>query len=281
VPRLFHLTIASRGRLSLVLDERARRRLVLSLARVAGERLLGFSLVDEHLHTLVRTARPLVLARSIGASIRAQRPGLQLERPDLRRIDSQAYLRRVTSYLVRQPLRHDLPGHPALWTGSYLQDLVGARLLPGFSTAPLEEELSGLPLAELLLSVGLEGSALVPATLEDLARIGVAGIVDLAAGVFAAGPQPAGRARPALQAKTLAARAARATGYPPTEIARFMGLTPGNVRRIVKRTDLHPDAPEALLRRLALLERCRERPAVAVIPDWRRGAMERRSPPGA
>jgi hypothetical protein len=45
------------------------------------------------------------------------------------------------TYLLKQPVKHGLDVHPALWTGSCFLDLIGARLIPGFSTAPLRAAL--------------------------------------------------------------------------------------------------------------------------------------------
>lgn len=134
-------------------DERERRLLVRRLVRVGGDRLMMFSLVDDHLH----------------GAIRAERPG--------RLADDDA-----------------------------------------------------------------------------VTRVGVARLVDLAAGVYAVGPTLEGRSAPVVAARSLAVHTATRAGYGAPIIARFVGVGPRAVRYLARRR-LDPRAVLALRRRLALEER--------------------------
>lgn len=49
----------------------------------------------------------------------------------IRPVQDRAHLINLLGYLIKQPAHHTLGVHPALWEGSCLPDLLGARLLPG------------------------------------------------------------------------------------------------------------------------------------------------------
>lgn len=259
---IHHVTIAVRGRSALGRDERERRLLVRALTACAGECLLLLALVDEHLHAALRTARPGYLARDLRRVLVRARQDLQLKPAHLEPVDNRAYLSWLVRYLLTQPQKHGVSGPAALWTGCFLQDLAGARLLPGFDRRLLLEELPRFRLGEHFAACGLAPVPLDPADDEALRRAGAARVVDLAAGVFAAGPdlsQP-GRSAELLAARVLAAQAGLTVGLPPLELARYLGVQPRAVRRLAA-TRGHPWGLEALRRRLTLEERARDRVA--------------------
>lgn len=253
-PTNYHLTIAVRGRRSLARDEAERRALVRALARVGGDRLLLFSLVDDHFHAGLRAE----FAGRVGDALRrvlvARRPDLEFKPPHLEPVGTRAYLRWLVRYLIAQPERHGLGVDAALWTGSCFQDLVGARVLPGFEVTPLRNELPRLRLGGLFDALGLGTEPFRPADDDALDRAGVARLVDLAAGVYAVGPALMGRSTPVVSARALAATVAGLVGVPTSTLARFLGVVPRTVRSLAQRP---PDvrAVLALRRRLALEER--------------------------
>ncbi len=100
--------------------------------------------------------------------------------------------------------------------------------------------------------------ALDPASGEELRSAGAARLVDLAAGVYAVGPELTGRSREVVAARALAARVAATTGLPATEVAHHLGLGAHAVRKLAKR-DIDPRASAALRRRLTLEERASRR----------------------
>ena len=250
---IFHLTISVRGRRALARDELERRVLVRAIAR-PGRGLLLFCLVDDHLHAVVRVARPRYLARDIRRAVRALRPDLELKPPHLEPVDSRPYLLRLVAYVMRQPEKHGLATAPALWTGSCFQDLVRARVLPGFDPRQLAAELPRLRLREVFEGVGLEPRPLVASGDEALRRAGAARLVDLATGVYAVDPELRGHTKPVVSARILAARIASTVGVPRGEVARFLGVSPQAVGRLAKRV-VEPRALDALRRRLTLEER--------------------------
>lgn len=258
---IHHLTIAVRGRLALARDEAEHRALVRTMARVAADRLVVFNAVDDHVHAGIRDAHPRRLADGIHRAISAGRRDLELKSPHLEPVTTRSYLRWLVDYVLDQSSRHGLPGTTtALWTGSCFQDLVGARLLPGFNTAPLRQELPRLRLRELFLTVGLDPTPLEPADDEALLRAGPAKLADLAAGVHAVGPLLLDRTAATVRARALASQVAVMVGIKAAAVARFLGITPRAVR-------LHaataPGDREllAIRRRLALEDRVASRGA--------------------
>lgn len=89
---------------------------------------------------------------------------------------------------------------------------------------------------------------------DAVTRVGVARLVDLAAGVYAVGPTLEGRSAPVVAARSLAVHTATRAGYGAPIIARFVGVGPRAVRYLARRR-LDPRAVLALRRRLALEER--------------------------
>lgn len=257
---IFHLTLAVRGRSALARDVRERRALVRAVARVGRSALLLFCVVDDHLHAAARTDRPGYLARSLVQVVRNRRPDLQLKAPHVEPVRGRAYLRWLMTYLLSQPEKHGLPGHPALWPGSCFQDLVGTRLLPHFDPTLLAGELPRLRLREAFEVVGLPTAPLAPATDTALRRAGAARIVELAAGVFAADPALQGNRSEVVAARALAAQAGLIAGLPAVELAEFVGMTAKALRRVRDRP-LDPRAILTLRRRLALIIATERSPA--------------------
>lgn len=142
----------------------------------------------------------------------------------------------------------------ALWTGSCFQDLVGARLLPGFDPKPLRAELPRLAQRDLLEAVGLDTAPLDHADDEALARAGAARIVELAMGVHCVGPVLDDRSSSAVRACALAAQTARLVDLSLPAVARFLGRTARAVEYLTGRK-IDPKALAALRRRLALEQR--------------------------
>jgi hypothetical protein len=200
-----HMTVSTVGRLTLARSESEQRSLVRAFTRAGRERLLAFDLVDDHAHAAITGERPRMVARDLRRSLAVVRPDLKLDTPHLKLVDSRRYLRWLLTYLLVQPAKHGLEAHPALWTGSCFQDLVGARLLTGFSVAPLRAALPRLRLRDLFNDVGLENVQLRPASDDLLRRSGAGRLADLAAGVYAVDPEFAGRSSLVVAARALAA----------------------------------------------------------------------------
>jgi hypothetical protein len=253
---IVHFTQATSGRRAIARDEAERRRILTALARTGGSRLLLFSLVDDHLHTALSGDRLGLLARDLRWVLRRYRPDLALDPAHVKPVETRSHLTWLVAYLLRQPEKHGLAGvHPAIYGGSCLQDLVGARLLTGFSPGLLRAELPRLTQRELLPMVGLTEDRLAPASDEDLRRGGVARLVDLAAATLAVAPDFRGRDAVTVRARVLAARLSNHLEFAAREVGRLLQVTLRAVHRFANDRDEDPRAENALRLRSSLEDR--------------------------
>lgn len=93
-----------------------------------------FCIVDDHLHVvlLCEAQQAGVLSRELLLALRPL-TGPNLAPAFVRPVEGRGHLEWLVRYVLEQPTKHGLPGHPALWPGSCFPDLVGARRLPGLS----------------------------------------------------------------------------------------------------------------------------------------------------
>ena len=260
---LYHLTIAVSGRCTLARDERERRAALRLLARVAGPWLALFCLVDEHLHALLRALRAREIARDIRTALLRSRPGIALDAPHLKPVNGLDHLENTVGYLLRQPLHHGLPGHPAAWSGSSFADLVGARRLPGYSARILTEELPRLRVRDVCGLVGLGPEPFVPVDDAALRALGPRALVELASGALCVDPELAGRTAPVSQARALAAGMGRRVGLAMVELATALGISRQAVHHLARRP-VDPRHELAVRVRAAYLARCQAAP----YPVW-------------
>lgn len=111
------------------------RALLRGLVRVCGTDLLLFCLVDDHLHVVVDSDHP---GRRSAAEQRMLRARVEhaLAPPHRRMVENRRHLRWLVRYVCTQVDHHALQGeHQALFEGSCLQDLCGARAIPGWDPA--------------------------------------------------------------------------------------------------------------------------------------------------
>ena len=249
-PSLFHITHSTQGRIALTRNHDELRDLVSAVSR-ACRALALFCAVDDHLHLVPRTALPRFLARDVIRSIHRVLPDARFQTPFVRPVASRKHLERLVSYLLGQPRHHALPVHPALWPGACLPDLLGARLLPGFDPRVLAGELPRLRGRDLLRAVALPDRPFEPAGDEQLAEVGLEGLIGLAVDVFAVSAQLVGRCERVVAARTLIAQAAARVGLRRGAVAERLRVTDRGMRRLVQR-QLGPAPHEALRRALSL-----------------------------
>jgi hypothetical protein len=257
---MINFTQAIDGRRTIARDEDERRRCVREIVATAGPRLLLFSLVDDHLHVVLRGDRLGYLVRDLQGVLSRVRPDLKLDDAHVKDVEGRSHLTSLVHYFLRQTDKHALAGvHPALYSGSCFQDLVGVRILQGFDLRGLRAELPRLSMRELCPTVGLSPEPLRPASDELLQRVGAARIADLAAATLGvAATHGPGRDRATVRARALAARLAIRLDFTPREVARHLGVVVRTVQGASNR-DPDPVAERALRRRLTLEERAQGR----------------------
>lgn len=245
----WHVTWSSEGRHPLAPEEACRRELVRCIARVAGDAVSLFCVVDDHVHVVLFCALA-DRGRYVQALSLAFRPivAVPLAPAFIRPVRDRRHMEWLAQeYILRQPVNHGLSSRPALWTGSCFADLAGARVLPGLRLR-IREALPRWRLRSAYSAVGLPLTELVPAPDDLLRRLGGARI--MAAAAFAAGADPAlrGRGQAEVAARRVAAALARAVGIRGPEIAWALGTTRQAANRmagreaqdtLVKATRLH------------------------------------------
>jgi len=229
----WHVTLATDGRRTLFPTQDALRRAVRTLARVAGDSTLLFCIVDDHLHDVLgcdrqragRLAQALQLALGPLASVPLD--GEARIRP----VEDRDHLETLVKYVIRQPVHHGLPVHPAMWEGSCFPDMIGGRVVGslGQKLAPL---LPRLRLWQVMEYAGLPARPVVPADDARLRRAGARGIVAAAAAAAAlAISDSSGKSDAARAVRSVVAANAHRLGMPTRETAEALGVSMRAVER--------------------------------------------------
>lgn len=227
----WHLTWSSDGRMPFFPNESVRRTAVRAICRAVGQELALFSFVDEHLHTVpvcsagrrsrLATAVALTLGPIVRASLGAVHP---------RAVESRSHLQRLVRYNIEQPVRHNLGVHPALWSGSCFQDLVGARVVDGLDLR-IWDALPRMHSNDLYEVVGLP--IVKPVMVEQLRALGSKRLVKAAAAAVAADPDLGGRSRPVVRARRAVAHLGQGAGISLAEVAWSLRVTSRCVRMLI------------------------------------------------
>lgn len=253
---LFHLTLATDRRRVLCPTLAALRSGVRALERVAGDEMLLFTIVDDHLHLVIRSERRR--AGYLGAAVRLAFAARSADRPlgraDVRPVEGRGHLLYlVRTYLPAQPAKHGLSSHPALYEGSGFLDLCGARALGGWSGTLLAQELPRFRLRDVFPAVQLEASPIEPLDPPRIHLLGAERLAEASRSALATdarGKDPRSRA-----ARCAGAAIARECGLGLDELALAYGLSVRSIQRAAAR---EPDTRHvrAIRMRLALEERC-------------------------
>lgn len=252
---LWHITFACRGRHTLFADECLRRQAVGRLLQVTGSELVLFSLVDDHLHLVLRCTRAVAGVKARGVLHALRSLGAKtLEHRDTRAVEGRAHMQRLVRYFLTQVEHHGIHGvRAALWSGSCFCDLVGARW--GGETDLAARLLTILPryrLDEAFSAVGLHGLEEVrPLSAETVRALGVARVKSAATFALCATEDLSGRGASEVRARRAVARLARWAGISAREVAWSLGRTPSAVYRLA-RAPLDRAAIKAVSLRLAL-----------------------------
>ena len=252
----FHLTYASDGRQALLPEPALQRQALQALARAVAEQVVLFCIVDDHVHVvlLCQDERVGTLSRALLLALRPL-TGPGLAPAFVRPVEGRGHLEWLVRYVLEQPSKHGLPGHPALWPGSCFPDLVGARRLPGLSLGlRLGQVLPRFRLRTAYAHVGLAPAPLQPVDPDTLRGLGIRRIVDAASAALAADPALRGNSDRVVSTRVTIAHLA--TAWPTSELAWALDITPQAARRLRTR-EVPEGAMEAVRLRLALEERAR------------------------
>jgi len=250
----WHLNVSSITRHPLFPGAEHTRQAVHMLVDTMGRDMAEFCIVDDHLHTVL-VSDEVTLERRRRALTRCVRnlAAVEINPTHVTRISDRRHMQSVFAYVLRQPAKHGLPVHPALWEGGCFPDLVGARMLPGLQLR-IMEALPRATLADAFEAIDLPTARLEPVTLPEARALGARRIIAAATAACAARPGLQGHGRRETAARRAACRLARLAEVPKSELAWLLGVTP----RAVNRMAAHPAGEElvpVVLIRLALEER--------------------------
>lgn len=264
---LWHLTFSSTTRHTLFPSEGQRRAALAKVVQIAGAELLLYDIVDDHLHLVVwcSDARKSVLLRALLLGLRPL-ASTDLAAAHPKRVEGRSHLQWLVTYLLLQVEKHGLAAHPALWTGSCFQDLVGARYLLPLS-GRLAQVLPRLRLSTLQEIVGLPAHPITPVGLDQLRALGPVRLVAAAGSALLVGPELRGKAATVMCAKRVVAQLGTAAKIPTRELAWALDVDASTIHRS-KDVPSSPRHVRAVGVRLALEE------LVATLP---RRALEKKT----
>ena len=245
--------LSSDGRNALFPSEASRNAAVRALSRTAAPHLALFCITDSSVHLVIQsnTARAGHVARAVLLGLRplSQCP---LEPARRRRITDHDHLTWLAQHLLALPSQQH-GCHPALWSGSAMLDLLGARSL-GPPPLLLPRLLPSLDIGASLASLGLHSAPLEPVSDRQLMLAGPGRLIHGASVALAAHPQLSGRTSPVVAARQAVAQLGQRAGLPTRTLADALGLTTHGVRRL-QLSPADPAASAAVRRYLALEDR--------------------------
>jgi hypothetical protein len=248
----WQLTLSSDGREALFPSEASRNAAVRALARAAAPHLALYCITESTVHLVIRsnTARAGRIARAVLLALRPL-SRRHLDPAHRRRVADHEHLAWLCQHLLALPGSQPLPCHPALWSGSALLELSGARQLE-FPPLLLPQLLPSFEPGLGLQLHGLGPQPLAPVSDRQLLMAGPGRLLRAAAMAVAADPSLEGRATPVVTARQAAAQLGQRAGLPTRTLADALALTTHGVRRLQL---LAPDrAAQAAVRRYLALE---------------------------
>jgi len=250
---VWHLTLESKGRQHLFPAEESLRAAVRALAAAAGGETLLFCVVDDHVHVVVccDRARAGRLAQAVSTTLRPLATVPTKRLADIAPVEDRRHMERLVGYLVKQPPHHNLPVHPALWTGSCFPDLIGARAIRALGQ-PLLKFLPRFRLTEVMEYVGLEPRLPEPASDAAIRAAGATRLVSAVNAALALPDGGAGNRWEVVLARVVTSALASTAGIATGETAAALGKTMRCVQRRALDTRIDDTVLKAVRTRLTL-----------------------------
>jgi hypothetical protein len=221
------------------------------LGRVCKGNLALFALIAEHLHLIALLSRTAAgrLAQAVLVTLRplAKTP---LATSYIDEVDGRGHSYRSVKYELQQPQKHGMPGPGALWPGSCLPELVGARVIPGL-TLRLREALPTFQVKQALRVLDLPGDKILPAGRQQLRAAGAARLIAATAATLGVEPTLRGNSAPVITARRAVAHIAARLDLPPTELRSVVGKDRNTLWRL-RRRPVSSECIDAIRRRVAL-----------------------------
>ncbi len=166
-----------------------------------------------------------------------------LDRARIRRVTDRRHLETLVPYVLCQTHKHGIDCHPARWPSSCFQDLIGARILPGFDPDTLFRLLPRWNRATIWDAVGLvpPPPPIEAMSLEELCQ----------AARSAINPGAADNSRSGRDANAATLQIAAGLGYGRVEMRRATRLPETTIRRLLRRP-IDPRLHRALQQQIRL-----------------------------
>lgn len=247
-----HITLTAQrdSRLPLFSTPSAYREALHRLGAVCAGCLALFALVAEHLHLITPRSRAFAgrLAQAVQRTL-SPVVATPFAESHIRGVESRSHMRWLVEYNLLQPVKHGMPGHPALWIGSCFHEIVGARRIDGLPLC-IGDVLPSFSQDRALEIVGLS-QQVVPASREMLRTAGAERLAAATAEAFALAPGLGGMTSAARRARRTVVAIADRVGIAAGEIARVLGIGSQSVRRIRQRPE-DRDSMLVVARRISL-----------------------------
>jgi hypothetical protein len=250
---IVHITLTAMrdSRLPLFPTEEAYLDALHRIGAVCGGCLALFALLAEHLHlvALLSRARAGHLARGVLLTLRPI-VATPLAPSYIKPVTTRAHMRWLLKYMLEQPREHGMSGHPALWVGSCLPDLVGARAVPGLDLC-IERAMPDFSQAAATSLVGLSAGRIEAADHAVLRAVGAMGLRDATAASLAV-PSALDGATPAdILGRRAFAQLAKRVGLHRSEVVNALGINPKSMWRLA-RPPVEQKLLDAIARRVTL-----------------------------
>lgn len=247
----WHVTLVTRGRRTAYGDGADLRRVVRRLCRAFGGHSVLFCVVDDHVHVVAKGERSRVGHRVSGFSRALAARGVPLQPAHIVEVEGKRHLENLVHYLIRQPEKHGVGGHPALWSGSCFTDLLGARTLCGFDPSVVLGLLPRWRQRDVWGVLQLEPRGLPSDS--DLRQLGAYRIAEAASAAFGCTSLDARRRSEVASARQVAAWLATTAGINAQEVADALHTSRRSASALALRTPPRA-ARQVVLTRLALEE---------------------------
>ncbi len=228
----WHVRLATDGRHPMFPTEQALREAVRILVHTAGRDLALFCIVDDHIHAVLWCPREVLTWRTRSlCRVMRHRSAAPITPSWFTPVRSRQHLSNLVAYLLCQTGHHGLPGHPALWSGSCFQDLVGARVLRGHDSQ-LPTALPRLQRWEICRAVGLAEQDVQPLEIDRVRSLGAARILSASSAALGVGPDLEPRSRARFLVRVLTVRTGREAGLAREELSWVLGCSNRNIHRL-------------------------------------------------
>jgi hypothetical protein len=186
---------------------------VKTLVRVLQQHLLLFSIVDDHIHLLIKADKKTraVLLSAAHRALAAIGHETKLCPAWYEEVETRRHLLTLVEYYGRQPSHHDLAQRDVLWEGSSVMDLIGARKLEFYDGTLWRAAVPRWREGDLLRKFGIY--KLKQASDKDIAAMGPEKLLYAATVAFCAQPGLRGKQPSAVLARAIVVHLGRHIGY--------------------------------------------------------------------